>query len=384
MKLPILLLIIVVFSLFFDSYIPISVKSFLYALSLSVKEIILFIVPLLIFFFIFNSVVKLQSNAIKLLALIVAMVCISNFFSTWLAYASAAIFNNILVNVSLYKNGTDVEVLVPFWNFSLPHLLNNEVSIVFALVLGSLVVFFVPKATKIINKKVAYCTDLFLHKVLKPLIPVFVIGFVIKLAHDQILFALVKNYLCILLIMFGSSVSYVLVWHILILGFTRLSGCLKNLMAPIVVGFSTMSSVVAMPVLILALEKNIKEKKLLNAIVPSVTNFHLVGDCFAIPILALSIMNTFGAAPLDIYQYLVFSIYFVIAKFAVVAVPGGGILVMLPLLKSILGFSDVMLSLITTLYIMFDTIITSINIFGNSFFSMLIAKIYDKILKKRK
>ena len=68
--------------------------------------------------------------------------------------------------------------------------------------------------------------------------------------------------------------------------------------------------------------------------------------------------------------YLIFACYFVMAKFSVAAVPGGGILVMLPILERYLGFDATMLSLITALYILFDPIITCANVLGNGGFAM--------------
>ena len=76
-------------------------------------------------------------------------------------------------------------------------------------------------------------------------------------------------------------------------------------------------------------------------------------------------------------QYLVFAFYFVLAKFSVAAVPGGGILVMLPILESCLGFDAQMLSLITALYILFDPVITCANVLGNGGFALGM----DKMLK---
>jgi Na+/H+-dicarboxylate symporter len=56
----------------------------------------------------------------------------------------------------------------------------------------------------------------------------------------------------------------------------------------------------------------------------------------------------------------------------VAAIPGGGIVVMLPILESCLGFNSEMLSLITALYILFDPVITSANVLGNGMFAKLI------------
>ena len=54
-------------------------------------------------------------------------------------------------------------------------------------------------------------------------------------------------------------------------------------------------------------------------------------------------------------------------------------MVMLPILEKYLKFSPEMLSLITALYIVFDPIITSANVIGNGAFTMMFAKLYDKL-----
>ena len=74
-------------------------------------------------------------------------------------------------------------------------------------------------------------------------------------------------------------------------------------------------------------------------------------------------------------NYFMFVVYFVIAKFSVAGIPGGGIIVMLPILESYLGFNSEMMSLITALYILFDPINTCINVLGNGAFAKMIDNI---------
>lgn len=76
-------------------------------------------------------------------------------------------------------------------------------------------------------------------------------------------------------------------------------------------------------------------------------------------------------------DYFIFAFYFVLAKFSVAAIPGGGILVMLPILESYLGFNAEMMSLITAIYILFDPVITCVNVLGNGAFAVIV----DKIVK---
>jgi Na+/H+-dicarboxylate symporter len=144
-------------------------------------------------------------------------------------------------------------------------------------------------------------------------------------------------------------------------------------MLPAVIsGFTTMSSAASMPLTIIGVENNAKNKEVARVVVPSTVNIHLIGDCFAIPIFAYAILKSFGMSEPTLMNYLIFTFYFVLAKFSVAAIPGGGIIVMLPILERYLGFNAEMMSLITALYILFDPVITCANVLGNGAFALLI------------
>ncbi len=123
-------------------------------------------------------------------------------------------------------------------------------------------------------------------------------------------------------------------------------------------------------------KKNAKQPDIASSVVPITASFHLVGDCFFIIILSMIIASGYSLFTID---YVTFLPYFLLFKFAIVAVPAGGIMVMLPILEKYLKFSPEMLSLITALYIVFDPIITSANVMGNGAFTMMFAKLYDKL-----
>jgi len=149
----------------------------------------------------------------------------------------------------------------------------------------------------------------------------------------------------------------------------------KNMLPAAIAGFSTMSSAAAMPLTIIGAEKNCENKDLARSVIPATVNIHLIGDCFAIPIFAYAVLKNFGFAQPSEIGYLYFAVYFVLAKFSVAAIPSGGILVMLPILKDHLSFTPEMLSLITALYILFDPVITCANVLGNGAFAMILDKL---------
>jgi Na+/H+-dicarboxylate symporter len=137
-----------------------------------------------------------------------------------------------------------------------------------------------------------------------------------------------------------------------------------------------------MPLTMIGAEKNTKNSFLSRLIIPATVNIHLIGDCFAIPIFAFAVIKSFGAIEPTFFSYLIFALYFVLAKFSVAGIPGGGVLVMLPVLESHLGFTSEMSSLITALYILFDPVITSANVSGNGGFAMIINKLKFTAEKK--
>jgi Na+/H+-dicarboxylate symporter len=151
------------------------------------------------------------------------------------------------------------------------------------------------------------------------------------------------------------------------------------------VGFSAMSSAAALPLTIMASEKNVTNKEVARSCIPATVSIHLIGDCLAIPIFAFACLKNFGHLDPSFLSYLYFAIYFVLAKFSVAAIPGGGIIVMLPILEAYLGFSGEMMSLITALYLLFDPVITTANILGNGAFCKLVDRSYiwaQKLVKR--
>ncbi|MBM3208450.1 MAG: dicarboxylate/amino acid:cation symporter [Chlamydiae bacterium] len=139
-----------------------------------------------------------------------------------------------------------------------------------------------------------------------------------------------------------------------------------------------------MPLTLIAAEKNAENPDIAKSCIPATVNIHLIGDCLAIPIFAFAVLKNFNLPEPSLMQYSIFAMYFVLAKFSVAAIPGGGIIVMLPILESQLGFSAEMLSLISALYILFDPVITTANILGNGAFSLIIDKVHRLTHKENK
>ena len=372
-KMPVMMLCFMIFIMLFHRFIPIQIQSCLYAMSLSIKVCILFVLPFVIFGLLFNTTVQLANKATKTILLILTMVCVSNFASTLLSGSIGSLVNQF--NFSMMTPENLVE-LNPAWTFNLPKLIANDKAILLAIILGLTLNYLRPAAAKKIGHHVGRYVNLFL-AYFTYIVPLFIIGFIVKLAHDGAISMIVHDYALVFSVIFLCVFFYILILYFLTshFSFSTLALRVKNMLPAAFAGFSTMSSAAAMPFTILGTEANASNKSLARSVIPATVNIHLIGDCFAIPILAFAILKSFDMPAPTLYAYLIFAFYFVIAKFSVAAIPGGGIIVMLPILESTMGFNAPMLSLITALYILFDPVVTSANVLGNGAFALIIDKL---------
>ena len=369
-KLPIVLLTIILLVVAFGAFIPTEIKQILYTLSLNIKSVIIFLLPLIIFGLLFKTIIHLTHNATRIIFFILGGVICSNFIATFLSHYVGSWIYHLNLSIVLPKESSS---LAAAWTFSLPHLISNDKAMFAGIGLGIFLnLIKIRDAEKIADK-----LDFLISKILKLfiyLIPPFITGYLIKLQADGVIVLIIKNYALIFIIIATAQLLYISIAYFLVNKARTMKSivCIKNMIPAALSGFSTMSSAASMPLTIMGVENNAHNKILARSVVPATVNIHLLGDCFAIPIFAYAILKTFGMAEPTFIHYLIFTFYFVIAKFSVAAVPGGGIIIMLPILESNLGFNTHMMSLITALYILFDPVITSVNVLGNGAFAKMI------------
>ncbi|NCP61955.1 MAG: dicarboxylate/amino acid:cation symporter [Alphaproteobacteria bacterium] len=375
LKLPLILISEIILCLLWGDRVSTEIKSALYAVSLSIKEALLMVLPFIIFSFLLSSIGTLKKGAFSFVVIAFLMVILSNFTATSLAGFLGIFTLNALDSIQAFTPST--LDLLPLWDLDFPSFLSNDTALFLGLLCGILVSLTGSQKGQNLARYLQHYALLFLKRLFIPVIPVFVLGFILKMQHDGILTLIVQNYLSVFVAITFLSFSYIIFLYGLSAHFNPskwLTG-IRNMLPALVTGFSTMSSASALPLITTASEKTSKNP-VVNGIVPLSINIHMIGDCFSLSILALAIMVSFGHPLPDTSTFLTFVFFFVIARFSVAAVPGGGVLVVLPVLESALGFSPEMLSLILALYILFDPVATSANVFGNGAFALLFEKVY--------
>lgn len=380
-EIPFILVLIIAAIILLDPFLPLLFKQILYTISLNIKVVIVMLLPLIIFGLLFKAAVFLSKGATKIIGLILVMVCCSNFISTFLSHFVGIIVYNFDMSMILPKETTGMEAL---WVLKLPSLIPNDKAMFAGIILGLLAA----KLQPVRALQVANSIENFINTILKGfvyLIPLFVAGFVVKLNTDGVMKVIIKDYSTIFVMVALAQFTYISLVYFL-LNNCQIKGFLnniKNMIPAAISGLSTMSSAASMPLTLIGAENNASNKEIAQSVIPATVNIHLVGDCFAIPIFAYAVLKSFGMAEPSLYHYLIFVFYFVIAKFSVAGIPGGGIIVMLPILEQHLGFNAAMLSLITALYILFDPVITCANVLGNGAFAKMMDRLVSAMGKKK-
>jgi len=381
-KMPFILLAVIALSFLANFIFSMPVKSFFYSVSLLIKEMIIFTLPALIFGLLLKTSVQLAKQASKTVIFLLVAVCLSNFISTLLSYSVGHFTYGLDLSMSL---PSESESLAPMYTIALPKIISNAKAMFLGLLSGIALSWIRPAYSEKVAKWLEKSISIFL-KALLSMIPLFIFGFMLKMNHDKTMVHILQNYVLIFLLVAGAVFTYISFIYFaanrfLLNPFLR---SVKNMLPAGLVGFGSMSSAAALPLSIIGAEKNARNPDLARSFVPATVNIHLIGDCFAIPIFAFAVLKNFGMVEPSFYSYLTFAAYFVLAKFSIAAVPGGGILVMLPVLESTLGFSAPMLSLITALYILFDPVITSANTLGNGGFVMVLDRLFSRKKKPAK
>jgi hypothetical protein len=206
-NMPFILVLTIVAIVILNPFVSLPVKQFLYSLSLSIKEVIIFFLPFIIFGLLFKAALNLAQHSTKIFLIIIGAVCCSNFVSTYLShFVGQVVYNFDLSNLSTAILNHGLETI---WNFSLPKIIANHTAMFSGIILGLITSKISPNQ----GMKLAIRIESLVNKLLSAivyLIPIFVVGFIVKLQHDGVIAIILKDYLLIFAFVAMAQFSYIL------------------------------------------------------------------------------------------------------------------------------------------------------------------------------
>ena len=376
-SLPLQLIVVIIGVLLLGNLIPMPAVQVCYTFSVLFKELLGLILPFMVFFFVMAGILAFQRNAPLVLAILLGTIFCSNAIVALVSYGTMFIFSPAIScergDIVVSAAGT-IESLIPF---SLPVPVSAVHALIAAIVLG--ITFSIIRVPAVISgvNRVKQWIEVILNYGFIPLLPLYVLGFLLKILHEGLVSCLIQQYGSAVLLIVSMQLIY-LVWiYFFASGFSisRAIHAIKNAIPAYLTAFSTMSSTATVPVSIKAAEQNTGARGLPSMAMPIMANVHLLGDSIGTPILAMVTMLLFQGALPGFMQYVGFVFYFCTTMFAVSGIPGGGILVMIPILVSQLGFTPQMISIITTLYFLLDSFGTAANVMGDGALVIIVHKI---------
>ncbi len=380
--LPIQLLFVIGFVFLLGPSIPELVARFFYTFSLIFKTLLLLFLPFMLFAFVFNGIIAFRKGATVILLILLGCIFLSDVLIAVFTYISGRMILPSLVGSMVVQKLTIQQSLEPLIPVQVIDFRIDLEKVLFGSIgLGIIFSFFkLPRFERVMSQ----FKDI-VEKILKygfvPFLPLYVFGFLLAIQHEGVFAELFRHYGKAFLLIFAIQIIYMSLFYFFATGFSirRCWRAMKNAFPSYLTGFSTMSSMVALPLSIEGAEKNTKNLPLAEMSMPIMANLHFMGVATNMPILAMATMMLFWGIIPEFNQYLIFVLTLCYTMIAISGVPGSGILLMVPLLISQFGFTPEMISVVTALYLLIESFGTAANVFGDGALVIIVNKIIKKL-----
>lgn len=374
----------IIFIIFLGDFIPEWIQRTFFTISIIMKETLVFSMPLIVFAFIFSCLSAFREKAPLLIVLVLTFVIISNFIFVQIGFFSGDIILPHLgyhASKAVEKVATDLPPLEAYFSIPYPRIISTDMALLIGTLTGLYGAFWGNAKLISFGRSLKNSVQYALIKVFIPLVPLYVVGFLFKIHHDESLLSMFTDYGPMIgLIVIVQMASILLFYFKANLGNLRdIKTSLRNVLPSGLVALSTMSSAATMPLTLEAAEKNTKNKALAQVIIPGTTNIHHVGDSIGVPILIAVTYAIHGLEPMSYGVFLLFTMYYMVAKFGVPSVPGGELIVLFPVLENHFGLTDSMAGLLTTLYLLIDPFITVTNVLCNGALAIFMDKVCGRM-----
>ena len=391
-KTPFQLFVALVMAYIFLPFLSLNHICFFFSVSQGLKDFMMIFLPFIIFFYLSSALASFEKEAPLLILAITSLVVLSNALTVFGVYG--------LLNISIgylcspLDGGLNVNQsqIITFFELPIKKIISTEWAMLIALLTSFSLMFLNTNIKERVHHFVYQgrtASTRFLKTFFVPLLPIYVFGYVLKLLYDGNLSSLINSYGKIFFVWLGLIFIYTFIFY-----FVANKGninntiySLKNMLPAGFTGFSTMSSAAAMPLTLEASEKNLNLYKAPPSysqfVVPFTTNIHLIGDGISLSLTALSLLYISGTPLPDFNTYMVFTFWYCLAKFSTAGVPGAGVLIILPVMQNYLHLNAELSSILTTIYILKDSLLTGANVMGNGSFAILSFNLLKNIFFKK-
>ncbi len=359
------------------SSLPQEVHQGLYTISLFIKDLLLWILPLTVGIFIANAIASFEKKAPLFILLLFLFEGLSNSMSVWYTYGCGQLIGGGFHAIEAHPV---VDAFSPLWRMPItkPIWWSADKGTFVGVVIGLLSVFAFPRLRKRLEdaKRLA---ERVITRTFSRLIPLFILGFVARMVKTEFFHQMFSQYAELFVWLPVFMALYIGALFYLGSGFSTQT-CLRNmqnLLPAAGMAFSSGCSLSTMPWTIEGTSKNLRNPDLAKAVIPATTNIQQTGDCIAQAFLCFLIYLHFHGAPPPLSVWLPFSLVFVLARYATAAVFGGAIFIMLPIYEHYLSFTPEMIAIVLALNAILDPLITCSNVIANGALCRIFERVWE-------
>lgn len=356
--------------------LPLSAHQSFYTISLFIKDLLVWMLPITVSFFIAHTVCTFERRAPLFILAIILFEAVSNFTSVWYAYGGGQVASNFLPAIELPSINYDFS---PLWRlpFSKPSWWSADKGSLLGLTLGFAAAFSKRPFLKNWIYQGKERAQWVLTRIFARLIPLFVLGFVARMHQTKLLQHVMTHYGVLLLWLVLLIAFYIIVLFVIGSG-KQAFQALRNLLPAGGISFTSSCSLSTMPWTMEGAAKNLHNPQLARAVIPATTNIQQIGDCITNAFLCFLLFRQFFGVNPDIFTWMEFSVVFVLARFATAAVMGGAIFIMLPIYEAYLSFNPEMIAIILAFNVVLDPLVTSSNVMANG----ALCRVFENIWRR--
>ena len=381
------LIIAVTLGIVLGSTLPTSIIRVFVTFSSIFSAFLGFTIPLIIVGFIVPGISQVSNNAGKLLGLSTGVAYISTIIAGTFAFLSAqAVLPSILANATLqsFKNPEDL-LLKPFIEFKMAPIFDVTTALIISFILGIGISATQSEGLKQGFADFGEIIEKLLATVIIPLLPFYILGVFMNITASGEVFKILK--------IFAMVFVLIIILHFVIIAAQyTVAGTVNkrnpfkmliNILPAYMTAIGTQSSAATIPVTLKSTKNMGVDKNIANFTIPLFATIHLSGSTITLTTCASAVFwlqhgATFPSAAVMVKFILLLGVTMVAAP----GVPGGAVMAALGLLQSVLGFNEIMLSLMIALYITQDSFGTACNISGDGALSAIVDKLHKAFFKE--
>ena len=381
------LIIAVTLGIVLGSTLPTSIIRVFVTFSSIFSSFLGFTIPLIIVGFIVPGISQVSNNAGKLLGLSTGVAYISTIIAGTFAFLTAkAVLPNILANATLqsFKNPEDL-LLKPFIEFKMAPIFDVTTALIISFILGIGI-----SATKSEGLKQGFADfgeiiEKLLATVIIPLLPFYILGVFMNITASGEVFKILKIFAMVFVIIIIMHILIIIIQYTVAGSINGKNPfkMLVNILPAYMTAIGTQSSAATIPVTLKSTKNMGVDKNIANFTIPLFATIHLSGSTITLTTCASAVFwLQNGAAFPSAAVMIKFILLLGVTMVAAPGVPGGGVMAALGLLQSVLGFNEIMLSLMIALYITQDSFGTACNISGDGALSAIVDKLNKLFFKE--